>query len=91
MVNGLLTTDGKRLLVGCGAAAAVLIGTILIPAWLRLNWHGFHNFDLGIYAQALFRLSLDDLNPWLTLRDVRVFNDHFDPVLFGVAPFAKIM
>ncbi len=91
MVNRLLTTDGKRLLVGCGAAAAVLIGTILIPVWLRLNWHGFHNFDLGIYAQALFRLSLDDLNPWLTLRDLRVFNDHFDPVLFAVAPFAKIV
>lgn len=42
----------------------------------------FNNYDLGIYGQAISLLSLNNLNPWLSTRDIHLFNDHFDPILF---------
>jgi uncharacterized membrane protein len=63
---------------------------VTIPTWLRARSFGFSNYDLGIYSQALARLSLDPPNPWLSGRQIHLFNDHFDPVLFLVAPFARL-
>jgi hypothetical protein len=51
----------------------------------------FNNYDLGIYGQALMLLSLENLNPYLSTRDIRLFNDHFDPVLFLFAPLTKLV
>ena len=42
---------------------------------------------MGIYAQALELLGFHNLNPWLSTREVFLFNDHFDPVLFFLLPF----
>lgn len=42
-------------------------------------------FDLGIYAEALHRISHGDLNPFLDTRGLRIFADHFDPVILPVA------
>lgn len=61
-----------------------------LPTWLRARGFGFSNYDLGIYSQALARLAVDPPNPWLSGRQIHLFNDHFDPVLFLVAPFARI-
>ena len=63
---------------------------VTIPTWLRARSFGFSNYDLGIYSQALGRLALDPPNPWLSGRQIHVFNDHFDPILFLVAPFARL-
>lgn len=51
----------------------------------------FNNYDLGIYAQAIQLLGRDDLNPWLSVRDVYLFNDHFDPILFLLVPFKNFL
>ena len=51
----------------------------------------YHNYDLGIYGQAIYRLSPSDPNPWLTVRETRIFNDHFDPILWVAAPVAKVI
>lgn len=63
---------------------------VSLPTWLRARSFGFSNYDLGIYSQALARLSVDPPNPWLSGRQLHLFNDHFDPVLFLVAPFARL-
>ena len=70
------------------AAAQVLLVTG--PIWLRANAFGFSNYDLGIYSQALARLAIDPPNPWLSGRQIHVFNDHFDPILFLVTPFTRL-
>lgn len=48
-------------------------------------------YDLGIYAEAVARLGPSNLNPWLTGRQIRIFNDHFDPIIWLVVPLAKII
>lgn len=77
-------------------AAAYLfgVGVLLLgiePAvYSRLAWDACNNFDLGIYSRALYLITWDDLNPWLTNRATKIFNDHFDPVLLLVAPWVKL-
>ena len=63
---------------------------VTIPTWLRARSFGFSNYDLGIYSQALARLARDPPNPWLSGRQIHLFNDHFDPILFLLAPFARL-
>lgn len=73
--------------------AGWLVFVLLI--WIPVeNAHAafcFNNYDLGIYGQALTLLSLENLNPFLSTRDIRIFNDHFDPILFFIAPLTKLL
>jgi hypothetical protein len=50
----------------------------------------FHATDFGIYQQAIYDWSWSDLNPYLTLRGVRIFFDHFDPIIVLPALLMKI-
>ena len=70
------------------ALVQVLVASL--PTWLRARGFGFSNYDLGIYSQALARLARDPPNPWLSGRQIHLFNDHFDPILFLAAPFARL-
>lgn len=70
--------------------AFVQLLLVTLPTWLRARGFGFSNYDLGIYSQALARLARDPPNPWLSGRQIHLFNDHFDPVLFLAAPFARV-
>jgi hypothetical protein len=63
---------------------------ISVPTWLRAHHFGFSNYDFGIYSQGLARLALDPPNPWLSGRQIFLFNDHFDPILFLGVPFARV-
>ncbi len=84
-------TPSRRQLVGWWSTwAFVQLLLVTLPTWLRARGFGFSNYDLGIYSQALARLAVDPPNPWLSGRQIHLFNDHFDPVLFLVAPFARI-
>lgn len=74
-----------------GFWASIQVVLVTLPTWLRARGFGFSNYDLGIYGQALARLARDPPNPWLSGRQIHVFNDHFDPVLFLVAPFARVL
>lgn len=80
-----------RQLVGWWSAWALAqLLLVSLPTWLRARAFGFSNYDLGIYSQALARLGVDPPNPWLSGRQLHVFNDHFDPVLFLFAPFTRV-
>jgi len=75
----------------------VLILTLLLGGLILLvNSKGillncFHVMDFGIYQQAIYEIvGSFDLNPYLTVRDIKIFNDHVDPVLFLAAPFVWV-
>lgn len=68
-------------------AQVLLVG---LPTFLRAARFCFSNFDLGIYSQALAHLGWRTPNPWLSGRQLYLFNDHLDPVLFLVAPWARV-
>jgi hypothetical protein len=44
--------------------------------------HCLNSSDLGIYAQGIFELNFKNLNPFVTVRGIAIFNDHFDPIIF---------
>ena len=57
--------------------AVIFIGQF----WLTMN-NCFNASDLGIYGQALIQMvSNNDFNPWLTVRGLYLFQDHFNPIL----------
>ncbi|QSQ18804.1 DUF2079 domain-containing protein [Pyxidicoccus parkwayensis] len=66
-------------------------GLVVVPVWLQASHVCFSHYDLGIYVQGLARLSLDDVNPWLSARQIRIFNDHFDPVLWVARPLVGVL
>lgn len=67
------------------------LGVVVIPVWLQAARMCFASYDLGIYTQALARLSLQDPNPWLSIRQVHIFADHFDPVLWLARPLVTVL
>jgi len=69
----------------------LLIAVVLIPVWLKAADALYHNYDLGIFAQALHRFSFADPNPFLGALNLRVFNDHFDPIFIPFAPLAHLL
>jgi hypothetical protein len=79
----------RQLALCLGTWGLLQLALVTGPTWLRARGFGFSNYDFGIYSQAVARLALDPPNPWLSGRQIHVFNDHFDPVLFLVAPFAR--
>ena len=69
---------------------AGLVLIVLVPIWIKTALHGFHNYDLGIFAQALHSIRPDNLNPFLPALNIPLFNDHFDPILILFAPLAHL-
>ncbi|MCY0997338.1 DUF2079 domain-containing protein [Myxococcus sp. MISCRS1] len=64
---------------------------VVTPVWFQAARACFPNFDLGIYSQAVARLSLAQPNPWISARQVFIFNDHFDPILWVAHPLARLV
>jgi hypothetical protein len=86
------TAREGRLVWGSYVAAVALFLLAWEPIVLgRLAVDHDHAFDLGIYSQAVYRLSWSDPNPWLTVRQIKIFNDHFEPILCVAAPWAKLI
>ncbi len=57
----------------------------------QLNSGCIHASDFAIYQQAIFDIASGlSFNPYLSIRDLHIFNDHFDPVLILASPFAWI-
>jgi len=81
-----LTSNKKWILI----SSALLLVFIFIP--LLSNIKGilnncFHAYDLGLYQQAFYNMASGDLNPYLTIRGLQIFNDHFMPIIFTAIPF----
>jgi uncharacterized membrane protein len=72
----------------CGNVA-LLIMLGIAPVWIKTALHQYHNYDLGIFAQALHAIRPGNLNPFIPALNIRLFCDHFDPILILVSPLAK--
>ena len=68
-----------------------LVLFIVVPQIVGLESHCFNAFDLGIYSRALAAINATDLNPWISVRGVRIFFDHFDPILVPFSFFTRVL
>ncbi|MGB0452644.1 MAG: hypothetical protein ACPGJV_02940, partial [Bacteriovoracaceae bacterium] len=77
----------------------ILLGTLFLTLFImplignivRLNNSCIHATDFSIYQQAIYDIADGvSLNPYITIRNVKIFNDHFDPVILIAAVFTKI-
>tara|TARA_R110000868_G_scaffold155691_6_gene382212 strand:- start:85173 stop:86630 length:1458 start_codon:yes stop_codon:yes gene_type:complete len=47
--------------------------------------------DFGIYQKAILEIAHGpDWNPYVTITDLKILNDHFDPAIYIAAAFTKI-
>ena len=47
--------------------------------------------DFSIYQQAIYDIwTLKDPNPFISIRNVKIFNDHFDPILYLAVAFTAL-
>jgi hypothetical protein len=55
-------------------------------------WHNcFNAIDFSIYGQGIYELgTLKSLNPFTTIRNVHLFNDHFSPIMIFTGIFSRI-
>lgn len=54
--------------------------------------HCLSVFNYGIFQQGVLELAAgNSLNPTMTVRGLKLFNDHFPPILLITAPFVRLM
>lgn len=84
---------------GAAAAVPVLLLAAAAVAWaaafvwlgaLRHTRFATFGFDLGIYDQAAWLLAHGHLDGMITVRGLRVFGHHVNPVLFAYAPAYRL-
>ncbi len=63
-----------------------LLLLILISNIIAVFNNCLSSYDLGLYYQALVNMADGDINPYLTIRTLNIFNDHFEPILFLAVP-----
>jgi len=80
--------QGKSIFLPALGLGLLLVALITVPVLLDAGRYCPHNLDLGIFSQAIHRMNQGELNPWLSVRNVRILSDHFDPILLALSPVA---
>lgn len=70
-----------------------------IPLFLILFFNLYRFFiscaqtvDYSIYQEAMLKIaSFKGLNPYIYVRDIHIFNDHFDPIIILMSPLIWLM
>jgi hypothetical protein len=59
------------------------IGTTFFSGLIvKLHANCHHATDFSIYQEAIYKIAaFGDFNPFLYVRNVNIFNDHFDPII----------
>ena len=65
--------------------AIIFIGLPLFANLRGLEHNCFNITDFGILQEAIYKMPFE-LNPWLTVRGMRAWSDHFDPITWAAAP-----
>ncbi len=72
----------------------ILAVTTLLPLLLNIEaitYNCFNAWDFTIYQQAIYDiLTLKEWNPYLTIRSINIFNDHFEPILYSGVLFTAL-
>jgi len=83
-------------MLGRGRGFVYLGILILLALPLGLNLLKFENlclngYDIGIYHQAIVEMKIPgNMNPFLSVRGIPAFNDHFNPVLVPLSAVVKV-
>jgi hypothetical protein len=75
------------------AAAILFLFPILtlLYNFKSIKYNCLNVFDFGIYQQAIYEIaSGHGLNPYASLRNLKILNDHFDPIIILAAPWVKL-
>jgi uncharacterized membrane protein len=64
---------------------------VLLTNIQSLYFNCLNAIDFGIYLQAVYGIGEGDFNPFLTVRNLKFFNDHFDPIVFIPALVNKLL
>ncbi len=57
----------------------------------RMYFNCYNAIDFSIYQQAIYDiLALKDPNPFVSVRGIEIFNDHFDPIIYLAVVFTAI-
>ena len=71
-----------------------LIFLALFPLLINIKaiyYNCYNAADFSIYQQAIYDIwTLKDPNPFISIRNVKIFNDHFDPVLYLAVAFTAL-
>ncbi|MCO4795471.1 MAG: DUF2079 domain-containing protein [Bacteriovoracaceae bacterium] len=81
----------SRLQLSISLFLGFLVLLILFSNIKGILFNCFHAYDFGIYQQGIFNIAGgESLNPMVTVRGLKAFNDHFMPVILLAVPFAWI-
>lgn len=65
-----------------------LASLILISNLVAVFNNCLESYDFGLYQQAIFDIAgFESFNPYLSIRGLKIFNDHFMPAIYFAAPF----
>ncbi|MBF0361895.1 MAG: hypothetical protein HQK49_12840 [Oligoflexia bacterium] len=84
------TTNNNRFIFFFFCLFSFLIVLIPISNSVRALFLNINANDFSIYQQAIYDLSFDNLNPYLTIKGTGIFNDHVDPIIFLAALWCKV-
>lgn len=77
--------------IGLFLGALFLLLVILIANIKRALNGDLFVYDYGIYQQGIFELAKGDINPFMSVRDIKLWNDHFMPVIFLAVPWVWLL
>lgn len=72
-------------------ALALLIFLPLIYLIKAISFNCINAIDYSIYQQAINNLSFSNLNPYVSIRNISIFNEHTDPIIFFAIPLFKLL
>lgn len=85
-----LKNKNVRYLAYSGVLLTVLV-LFLIGLLTKLKYNCFHATDFSIYQEAIYKIAaFGDLNPYINMRDIKIFNDHFDPIILIASLYIKV-
>lgn len=72
-------------------ALLVFSSAVLITNLIKFKYGCFNAWDTGIYFEAIKKINLTNLNPLIESHGYKIFNDHFDPIIFFPALIKTIL
>ena len=87
------TVSTKQLAVRVMCLIFIIMASLL-PLLLNIKgitYNCYNAADFSIYQQGIYDiLTLKEWNPYLTIRNINLFNDHFDPILYLAVLFTAV-
>lgn len=90
MQHAAARAPGRFFWRGYLTVTVAFLSLVSVPVSAKVFFDCVPYYDLGIYAEGLYQLGWQHLNPHLSARGLRLFNDHFDPIVLAAAPVAQL-